>query len=133
MQLRAQCADGVWSEWTPLLEYTISNADCDCGTTLSPSEVEELEAVDLSPLFHSADMSNINLYPNPANDILFVKQEFPEGGNIDVYNLQGQLLKSFSTIEEEITPIDISDLDAGAYVVKVIMDQQITSRRFIKL
>ena len=57
------------------------------------------------------------LYPNPANDILYIKAEnnvLPE--EVVIYNLQGRELMAFN---QNLESMDISDLSSGIYLVTV--------------
>ena len=63
--------------------------------------------------------STINVYPNPAKDVLTVK-----AGNISsvsIYSLLGQRVYSEDVNSDEAV-INMSDLDAGMYVVRVVAD-----------
>jgi hypothetical protein len=70
----------------------------------------------------------LKVYPNPANNILFVEniQGFKF---INIYNLQGILIKK-STINE----VDISMISAGIYLLEVENTEGLLSRtKFVKL
>ena len=70
-----------------------------------------------------SDIENVNhiqVYPNPANDILNVT--FESGGytnnEIRIYSLEGKLLLSQKLLSNQ-TSVDISELKTGVYIVKV--------------
>ncbi|MBP2616338.1 T9SS type A sorting domain-containing protein [Chryseobacterium jejuense] len=57
----------------------------------------------------------ISIYPNPVTDILYCKG----AGKIEkaeVYNMVGQIVKSFTSIEDQI---DVSSLPKGNYIVQL--------------
>ncbi len=60
---------------------------------------------------------NLNVYPNPATDL--VQVFIGEAGRyqVEVLNVMGQVVKSFSSNEQ--VRIDIKDLSSGAYILRV--------------
>ncbi|PKP22799.1 MAG: hypothetical protein CVU05_02455 [Bacteroidetes bacterium HGW-Bacteroidetes-21] len=72
-------------------------------------------------------MSNTNLYPNPATDILHVTLK--EQDNVLIYNMIGINVMSFESHENE--PVDISHLPAGSYVL--VSAKNNYRKSFIKL
>jgi len=62
-------------------------------------------------------ISAINIYPNPAiNNITIVSSQ--EEAVIEITNIQGQLIKTFTTTSNK-TNIDVSTFPSGVYVVAV--------------
>jgi hypothetical protein len=65
----------------------------------------------------------INIYPNPANDNLIVEYALLEGwnnGKIEIYDLQGKLIKSVSINKQTgIKTINLSDIASGNYLITV--------------
>jgi len=70
------------------------------------------------------------LYPNPAGDVLRV--EVPDGAltgeTIEIYNLRGQLLRTY----QSTNLLDISNLPAGTYLLRVKMEGRMVARKFVK-
>ena len=62
--------------------------------------------------------NNINIYPNPATDIINITNA--ENSTIEIYNIAGELV--ISTTE---TNIDVSTLTNGTYLIKVIAEDNI--------
>ncbi len=72
-----------------------------------------------------ADDDALNLYPNPARDVVYLSSLDPNSGySIDVYNMNGQLM-----FEKEANnnALDISSLASGLY--NIVVDQQGTTYR----
>lgn len=65
----------------------------------------------------TSDESKYNIYPNPADDVVFI--EGVEIREVNLYSLSGQLLKSYS-INEERVKLDISSLQNGLYIINII-------------
>jgi photosystem II stability/assembly factor-like uncharacterized protein len=73
--------------------------------------------------------TNLNLYPNPATDKLTI--ETPQKAAIEILNLQGQLVKSFPNEGRE-TPVDVSELTGGVYILKLTTEEGSVVRKFVK-
>ncbi len=72
---------------------------------------------------------NISVFPNPANDNLTIRSS--EKANVDIYTLQGQLVKSTQSKEEETT-INLTNLSKGVYLIKVITEKGIMVNKLVK-
>lgn len=70
----------------------------------------------------------ISIYPNPANDHLFINSTDAE---VNVYDLNGNLLMENKTYKAN-TSIDISNLSTGIYLVKINTPSGLITRRLIK-
>jgi len=73
----------------------------------------------------SADLSNIEIYPNPANSILTINLEIDEfdKGEIKLFSLVGrEVLSADIQSGVEKTTIDISNIENGVYIIKIITD-----------
>lgn len=73
--------------------------------------------------------ANYNIYPNPANNEMFVKIDGFEKGSIQVFNIAGALVWQSIGITDD-NRINISNLDSGIYIVKIKdLNGSITSRK----
>ena len=74
-------------------------------------------------------LAGISIYPNPVRDMLTVTNV----GNaiISVYELNGTLLTKVNNPDRDLQ-LDVSDLGAGVYILKVQMTEGISIYRFIK-
>jgi len=72
----------------------------------------------------------ISIYPNPANDKIFVSNA--ENSVVAIYNVLGEKVRSCNIFDDEST-IDLSDLNQGAYFVKVLTDNEIVATQKIIL
>jgi hypothetical protein len=83
-----------------------------CQTT------DSIFILDVSAI-HENENSKIRIFPNPANDELFIIN-IPEMAEIFVYSLHGQSISINRTEEYGNTKIlDISNLDSGAYFLDI--------------
>lgn len=75
---------------------------------------------------------DVMIYPNPANCELHLKLGNMTPLAVEVYNVLGQPVLSISG-PQQTRSLDITHLPIGHYVVRIITDHGIVSRKFIKL
>lgn len=78
----------------------------------------------------SFDTANFKAYPNPVNDILNLEYK-SEMSNVQVINLLGQTVIN-RTVNATSTQVDMSQLNAGAYIVNVTIDGAIQTIKVVK-
>lgn len=90
--------------------------------------ISEVAAVHLKPAdaanINDKSMMNIHIFPNPANDVLFVNSN-KEGKNlkINLLDINGKLLKTYNT-ERSKTQINVADLHTGVYFLIIKSGKQ---------
>lgn len=99
------------------------------GINANPADEAALGSVVLG--IDDAGINDLNtihatIYPNPANDQLFISSDVTVT-DFSISNLAGQVV---STGEGSI--VDLSELEAGIYVVTISSDQGTATRRFVK-
>jgi len=77
---------------------------------------------------------NMALYPNPANNTLYVSGTDDKNVVISIYNEVGQIVNTLSSNGETIRTggIDVSQLLPGAYSIQVKGESGLTTMRFVK-
>lgn len=70
----------------------------------------------------------LNIFPNPANDVLNVN--FAEGAKIQIVNNLGQVVYSIENAQE-FNKIDVSAFEAGSYFVKITKDNSVTNHKVV--
>jgi len=127
-----------WGLFNPLV-----NNMCTCGDEYTFSCFKEMDTVlYLNNTFCSycfcglsvdlnefQSLGKITVFPNPATDKLFI--ETFQNSSIEISNIEGQILQSFIT-KENNTTLDISSLAKGIYFIKVINENGIATEKFIK-
>ncbi len=69
---------------------------------------------------------NFTLYPNPANDILKIQSIIPVE-KVEIFSTKGFLIGKYFSTE-----INVSQLSAGLYFIKIHSDEMIVSKQFVK-
>lgn len=71
----------------------------------------------------------LNIYPNPANEILNIQREQKDAEITGIYNVMGELVKSPGSYDDLI---DLSGLASGVYFLRVKSDGVYDTHAFIK-
>lgn len=72
-----------------------------------------------------------DIFPNPAGDVLYIRNEYNNSGTIGIFNSSGQL-KIITILENQLSRLDLTNLNPGIYLVKVIGEKQLRSYKLIK-
>ena len=90
-----------------------------CATTPKEDAVEELASL-------------FNIYPNPVENELFIETEMivEEIAIYDVYGRQTMCQQVNETTSQQV--VDVADLKAGVYFVKIVTDNGEVVKRFVK-
>lgn len=96
--------DGYWQ---------LGNYD---GTTTNSSVPTQVTCTDVLGVNDVASAKKVSLYPNPAKDFVVLQSE-KTISDVKIYNVAGSLVKSFTNVSDN--KINVSDLSAGVYVVKI--------------
>lgn len=79
------------------------------------------------------EKANISIYPNPASDFLQISlPQFEQNSFVKIINAQGQAVLVEQLFNAE-TKLNISELAAGSYVVRVYCGKRIENLRFEKM
>lgn len=77
-------------------------------------------------------INEIELYPNPANDFIQLKNIEDKNASIQILNMEGKVIKQVLFSELSDNKIDINNLFNGFYIVKVLCKNSQNSFKFIK-
>jgi len=72
----------------------------------------------------------VELYPNPASNVLNIVSYNVEIEKINIYNLNGQLVLNKDVNNNQKT-INISSLESGIYIVDILSDNIFIKRKLI--
>ena len=99
-------------------------------TFLSPTFEKSNDGANLIPL---DDALIFNLYPNPATDLLYFEIESQSNSTIQIIDLLGRIVfKSDLTAGIITGELSVSDLNAGLYVVSVMSNDTVMSKKMFK-
>lgn len=107
----------------PIFSHSKLTAKDITGTIVDITQNLVLSAFD--PIYYLGvdknKMTNINVYPNPATDVLNISGDYNNGTYV-VMNVAGQTILSGELINGN-QQINVSDLNAGVYFVKINSDK----------
>ena len=75
--------------------------------------------------------SKLEIYPNPANDKIFIEAEI-EIENVVVYDIYGRQQDNKTTRQQDMISIDLSNLNTGIYIIKINTEEGNIVKQFIK-
>ncbi|CAG5078225.1 T9SS type A sorting domain-containing protein [Parvicella tangerina] len=78
-----------------------------------------------------SELDQISLYPNPVSSTVFI-ESLSEIKSINIYNIQGQLLKSAITSGKNVS-LDFSNYAKGLYVLSITTDTGTIQKKVQKL
>jgi hypothetical protein len=78
----------------------------------------------------------VKVSPNPAHEKLQVAISLPastQSASMSIYSLSGVKLKTLPlSAATSIVPVDVSSLNSGVYIINIVHDGQVTTRKFVK-
>ncbi len=113
--------------WYNLMDGTSINVtDTAMQITLQPGEYKILGNQSTTLATEVFDMTGFFVYPNPAQDLLYLNGEFNE---IQIFDMSGKLIKK---IEKGEKVIRLENLNKGIYILKIQTNKGIGHKTFIK-
>ncbi len=79
----------------------------------------------------SEEAFSVRIYPNPASSILNISPATDGTFDYEIKSITGQLINRGRVTNN--TAIDISNLQIGVYFLQLTIDDQVTSKRFVKM
>jgi Secretion system C-terminal sorting domain len=111
----------VWNDTTTFYHLTITDS-LNCSV-----EDDIFEVYTTTTSSQDIRYDDIKIYPNPTDDIIFIKCEIPIR-SVDIFDIKGQKVMS-----SKHDNIDISVLSRGVYVLKIVLDNQgMVTKHFVK-
>lgn len=104
--------------------------DWDSAKPLANNKLSFTLVGEESDLINETTLST-TIYPNPATDYLYINSE-NLSGEINIYNLSGQLILKGGSTSGNRLMINVIDLPAGTYLVRINTSEQVINRKFIK-
>ena len=76
------------------------------------------------------DLVALNMYPNPANDVLNISVQNTIN-TVEIFNVLGQKVISMQ-VENTSAEINVSNLNAGIYLIKYEINNSTSTKKFVK-
>ncbi len=80
---------------------------------------------------NEANFSKLNVFPNPADDLLTIEGINLQTANISMINIFGQKVFINQSIQTDYTLIDCSDLSTGIYFISIEINGQVETRKVV--
>jgi len=110
--------DTIMNYFAPRACITLELSDCQ--SDIFTSSTEEL-----------FDANSIKVYPNPSSGLLTIDASEKTLESIQVFDLDGRLVKSLSQIHGTEKEINLGDLAKGIYLIKIQLNDMIVVRKII--
>ena len=79
----------------------------------------------------TTDLNQLNVFPNPATDVLYISSAGSNLCRLEFYDLRGSLIKQINVSSDKIQ-VPVSDFKSGMYIVKIVTDKNNCVKRFVK-
>lgn len=111
-------------------DYSVDEILIYCISGREAANSQEVNKMDLEEF----EMESINLYPNPATDVLNIDlSEVGTAESVSVFKSTGELILREESISKSQMELDISDLLPGTYFIQVTNQKMETQvKRFVK-
>lgn len=74
---------------------------------------------------------NFTIFPNPANEMVFIDNPENQKGTIDILDLSGKVIQSVD-LNNNLMPLDIQNLQSGLLTIRIRTDNGIAIRHIVK-
>src|SRR5690606_21323272 len=109
------------------------------GTSLEKSGVQKFSLIisgkDEKASKLSYEIEGLSVYPNPVTDVVNIQslQVSLDGANVQLFDTSGRMVKEINLYNKlDVYQIDLSDMVSGMYMVKIHVDNQISTNKIIK-
>lgn len=135
-QFRFRCDAKDDQDWIYLDDINFRGCKIAVDDFVIVSEMRERESVGEMKDNKNEFLTHINLHPNPASEILNISFYAKEDAEvrIKILDFSGRTIftkKHFFEKDKHSLPLDVSQLDAGIYVVSFFSKNKMQSKRFI--
>ena len=90
--------------------------------------VDNIEILDSPVGIEDVDESSLAIFPNPVKDVLTINYD-KAISQIDVYDVNGKLVKTFTTVGNSI---NVSDLSSGVYMLNMQTEDGLVVKKIVK-
>jgi diacylglycerol kinase family enzyme len=90
--------------------------------------IDNVNITDGPLAIETVDDSSLAIFPNPVKDVLTINYDNAIS-QIDVYDINGKLVKTFTTVNGTI---NLSDLSNGVYMLNIQTEEGLVIRKIVK-
>ena len=94
--------------------------------------ISQLPVRNIERTVDSHGCAALRIYPNPVKDFLFIQTEKTERMQGQILDLQGRIVRFLGTVRNDQS-IDVRELPAGIYLLKITTGDQVFAQKFIKI
>ncbi|MDD2192885.1 MAG: T9SS type A sorting domain-containing protein [Bacteroidales bacterium] len=76
--------------------------------------------------------NEIIVYPNPTKDEVYIRTKGEQINSYYLYNINGQVLLKYEKVKTNSQKLNLSAFTKGVYVLKVVTDKNVYSRKVVK-
>ena len=128
---------GIWYDYFTGNSIEVSNTSSQIELQAGEYHIYTTKQLDTPQVLAVDDIADsssnsIEVFPNPANKELNISlnNSKNEKATIEFYNLEGKLIKQFST-NKNYSSINISELNKGIYIIKINVLDKLYSKKLI--
>lgn len=117
-------AAGNFNLWNDDIEVVFIVEDRDNNMVMN-ADIANLTYVGLE----ETDLVKASIFPNPANDVLNIQLDEEQELNVKIFDLSGKVVLAKEYGQSFGEQINTSNLQAGMYIVQVVVDGKMASQR----
>ena len=111
----------------------VGDNDYFCGVHGAFSMSGTITVEDPTASIEDEAFKTFSVFPNPASDMITIKlPDNPNASEIEVFNIIGKRVLVHSNSTTTDTPLSISSLQGGLYIIKVTSGENSQTKRFVK-
>lgn len=124
ISLTATVAEGL-----PNIDYmSIRSLDGEAKTEASTYCLDQSDIPTL--IIENEASNNLKIYPTPTRNVLRVESSSENLDSINIYGLDGALVKAIPDVNSQIRDISCTDLTTGMYIMQIKVGNKTYSRKF---
>jgi hypothetical protein len=105
-------------------------SSCNSGTTSRNTAISNLSNPYTAGFTDNHPQDNLKIFPNPANNHVTIQLSRTISSSIEIIDATGRIVLTLESVGENFT-IDISELNAGIYFIRVRCEEGIFVKKFV--
>ena len=77
--------------------------------------------------------NGLNIFPNPFRNEINIRLEKQQDAELILFDINGRLIKNQNIVNQDHASINSDDLPQGIYIIKIISNEFVMSRKLIKV